>query len=189
LPGFGGWFGQKAKSGGGPLIDLGVHRLDLALWLMGYPKPTWVIGRTYDEIAAPLAKKAKKAYDVEDLAAGMITFENGASLIVEASWACNMGQNELMETRLMGTKGGLVQRNVGEGYDFEAELYLDKNGAQFDMKLHPPVPAAPNAQFHYVESILNDKPHIATGDEGLTVMRLLDALYKSAETGKPVQVG
>ena len=46
MPGFGGWFGTKALAGGGPLIDLGVHRLDLALWLMGYPKPTWVLGST-----------------------------------------------------------------------------------------------------------------------------------------------
>lgn len=51
MPGFGGWFGTKALAGGGPLIDLGVHRLDLALWLMGYPKPQWVMGNTYCLIA------------------------------------------------------------------------------------------------------------------------------------------
>jgi hypothetical protein len=47
MPGFGGWFGQKALAGGGPLIDLGVHRLDLALWLMGCPQPAWIMGATY----------------------------------------------------------------------------------------------------------------------------------------------
>ena len=51
------WFGQKALAGGGPLIDLGVHRLDLALWLMGYPQPIWVLGGTYDPIGSALAKE------------------------------------------------------------------------------------------------------------------------------------
>ena len=60
MPGFGGWFGQKALSGGGPLIDLGVHRLDLALWLMGYPKPVWVMGSTYNPIATACAKERQE---------------------------------------------------------------------------------------------------------------------------------
>jgi predicted dehydrogenase len=188
MPGFGGWFGQKALSGGGPLIDLGVHRLDLALWLMGHPKPAYVLGATYDHLAAPLARKAGKAFDVEDLAAGFILFENGASLVVEASWAGNIADRELMETRLFGTKAGLVQRNVLEGYQFEAEMYLEKDGAQFDMKLHPPMPAVPSPMYHFIESIVTDTPHIATADDGLMVQELLDALYRSAETGKPVKV-
>ncbi|MHC4253317.1 MAG: Gfo/Idh/MocA family protein, partial [Planctomycetota bacterium] len=115
IPGFGRWFGQKALSGGGPLIDLGVHRLDLALWLMGYPKPTWVMGNTYDPIASRLAREDKKDFDVEDLAAGFVKFENGASLVIEASWAAHVAERELMETRLLGDRGGLVQRNVGGG--------------------------------------------------------------------------
>ncbi|MCX7004516.1 MAG: Gfo/Idh/MocA family oxidoreductase [bacterium] len=187
LPGFGGWFGQKALSGGGPLIDLGVHRLDLALWLMGYPKPAYVLGRTYNPIGTRLAKEQNKKFDTEDLAAAFITFENGASLEIEASWAANIKEREMMETRLYGTKAGLVQRNLNEGYEFEAELFLEKNGCQFDMRLHPPVPAVKGACVHFVEAILGNKPHIATGEEGATVMELLDAIYTSAATGKPVR--
>ena len=93
-----------------------------------------------------------------------------------------------MQTRLLGTKGGLVQQNVGEGYQFEAEIYVERNGAQYDMKLHPPVPGTQGAMYHFVDCIVNDKPHIATGEEGLTVMKLLDAIYKSAETGAPVKI-
>ncbi|MEK7765408.1 MAG: Gfo/Idh/MocA family oxidoreductase, partial [bacterium] len=63
MPGFGGWFGQKALAGGGPLIDLGVHRIDLALWLMGAPQPVWALAGTYDRIARPLAKASGKAFD------------------------------------------------------------------------------------------------------------------------------
>jgi len=188
MPGFGGWFGQKALAGGGPLIDLGVHRLDLALWLMNYPQPVWVLGSTYNPIATRLAKQQGKSFDVEDLATGMIKFANGATLAVEASWAANIGERELMETRLYGTEGGLVQRNVGEGYEFEAVIYQERNGAQYDMKLHPPVPQVQGSMYHFVESLVQDKPHVATGQEGLIVMELLDAIYQSAATGKPVQI-
>jgi predicted dehydrogenase len=170
MPGFGGWFGQKALAGGGPLIDLGVHRLDLALWLMGYPKPAWVLGSTYDKIAGPLAKKSGKAFDVEDLAGGMIKFENGASLAIEASWAANIADPEWMETRLLGDKGGLVQRNVGGGYEFEAELYGEKAGKPFARRIAPAKGRVPTSGWHFIESIVSGEPHIATGEEGLRVM-------------------
>ncbi|MBN2711631.1 MAG: Gfo/Idh/MocA family oxidoreductase, partial [Planctomycetes bacterium] len=188
MPGFGGWFGTKSLSGGGPLIDLGVHRLDLALWLMGYPQPKWIMGGAWNPIATEIAKREKKTYDVEDLACGMIQFENGACLEVEASWAANIAESELMETRLLGTKAGLVQRNVGGGYNFEAEIYLEKDGAQYDMKLHPPVPARQSSYYHFVDCIANNKPHMATGEEGLIVMEILDSIYESAKKGKPIQV-
>ncbi|MDD2707968.1 MAG: Gfo/Idh/MocA family oxidoreductase [Verrucomicrobiae bacterium] len=188
MPGFGGWFGTKSLAGGGPLIDLGVHRLDLALWLMGYPKPTWVMGSTYNPIATAIAKKEGKTFDVEDLAVGLVKFENGATLEVEASWAANIKQNELMETRLLGTKAGLIQCNKGEGYEFEAEIFLERNGARYDMALHPPVPAAKKSMYHFCDAILNNRPHIATGEEGLIVMELIDAIYASAAKGAPVKI-
>lgn len=188
LPGLGGWFGQKALSGGGPLIDLGVHRIDLALWLMGYPKPVWVMGSTYNPISAALAAKRNAIFDVEDLAVGLVKFENGATLEVEASWAANIKESELMETRLFGTLGGLVQRNVEETYKFEAELYIEREGAQYDMKLHLPVPPVPTPMHHFIDCILNDKPHIATGEEGLLVMQILDSLYQSAADDAPVKI-
>jgi predicted dehydrogenase len=188
LPGFGGWFGQKDLAGGGPLIDLGVHRLDLALWLMGYPKPAWVMGNVYDPIGSRLAKEQKKKFDVEDFASAMIKFENGASLSLEASWAANIKQNEEMETRLLGTKAGLVQKNIHEGYEWEAEIFVERDGCQYDMKLHPPVPAAKGAMYHFVDAIVNNTPHMATGEEGVTVMKILDAIYASARKGGPVQI-
>jgi predicted dehydrogenase len=188
MPGFGGWFGSKKLSGGGPLIDLGVHRLDLALWLMGYPRPVWVMGSTYHQIAGEKARREGKVFDVEDLAVGMVKFENGASLELEASWAANIAENELMETRLLGTRGGLVQRNKNEGYEFEAELFIEREGCQFDMKLHPPVPAVPTPMAHFAQCILNNEPPTASGEEGLVVMELLDAIYESAATGAPVKI-
>lgn len=188
MPGFGGWFGQKALAGGGPLIDLGVHRLDLALWLMGYPKPTWVMGNTYDPIARAAAAASGKAFDVEDLAAGFIRFDNGATLVLEASWAANIREAELMETRLLGTKAGLLQHNVGEGYDFDAHMFYEQGGAQFDLRLHPTGAVGLSAMHDYAQAILTDTPHPAPGEEGLIVMEILDAVYESARTGAPVQI-
>ncbi len=188
MPGFGGWFGTKALSGGGPLIDLGVHRLDLALWLMGYPQPVWVLASTYNHIASKLAQQQDKVFDVEDMAVALITFENGTTLEVEASWAANIADEELMQTRLLGTKAGLLQRNINGTYEFEAKIYYERDGSQYDTELRPPVPDATSSMAHFVDSLVADRPHIATGEEGLIVMELLDAIYESAESGKPVKI-
>ena len=125
---------------------------------------------------------------MEDLAVALIRFDNGATLELEASWAANIRERELMETRLLGTKAGLVQRNLDETYKFEAEIFLERDGAQFDMKLHGPTRPVPTAMSHFVDSIVNDTPHIATGEEGLLVMEMLDAIYASAKLGEPVRV-
>jgi predicted dehydrogenase len=188
LPGFGGWFGKKSMSGGGPLIDLGVHRLDLALWLMGYPKPTWVMGSTYNPIASRLAKEKNMEFDVEDFATAVIKFDTGATLNLTASWASNIKEAELMETRLLGTKGGLVQRNRNGGYDFEAELYIERNGSQFNMQPDSNTSDVPTAVGHFADCITNNTPHTATGEEGLIVMELLDAIYAGAEKNEPIKL-
>ncbi len=188
MPGFGGWFGTKALSGGGPLIDLGVHRLDLALWLMGYPRPTWVMGSTYDPIARQAAERAGKPFDVEDLAAAFIRFDNGASLVLEASWAAHIQERELMETRLLGTRAGLLQKNLDEGYTFDAQVFTEQHGSAFDMHLHATDQAAPPAMHDYAEAILTGRPHPAPAEEGLRVMEILDAIYESARSGRPVEM-
>lgn len=187
MPGFGGWFGQKKMAGGGPLIDLGVHRLDLALWLMGYPKPAYVIGKTYNHIGSRLAKQQGKKFDVEDLASGYISFKNGATLVIEASWAANIAENELMETRLFGTKAGLVQRNLNGTYNFECEIFSEEQGSFYTKKFISGA-SGNSAMYHFVDAIIHNKPHPATGEEGLIVMEILDAIYKSAQTGKPVKI-
>jgi predicted dehydrogenase len=187
IPGLGGWFTTKALSGGGPLIDLGVHRIDLALWFMGYPAPNWVMGATYDHIGSRLARLSGKTFDVEDLAVALVRFENGATLVAEASWAANIAEAELMETRVLGTEGGLLYRNVGEGYEFEAEFYTSAHGEVAREKIRPTGQAKGSAH-HFIHSIITGTPHIATGEEGLIVMELLDAIYRSAETGEPVRI-
>ena len=188
VPKLGSWFTQKALAGGGPLIDLGVHRLDLALWLMGYPKPTWVLANTFAEIATKQAASQGKEYSVEDSAFAMIRFEDGQMLELEASWAINQRANDFMETRLYGTEGGLIQHNLHEGYEFAAEISVEKHGVQIDMTPHSPIPASKSAYHHFVEAIRDDVPHTATAEEGILVMELLDAIYQSAASGAPVRL-
>jgi predicted dehydrogenase len=189
MPGFGGWFGTKELSGGGPIIDLGVHRLNLAMWLMGSPNPVSVSSSIYDRIARPLAQRQKKTFNVEDLGCAMIRFDNGATLILEASWAGFSEKREDMVTHLYGDKGGIIQRNVGEGYDFEAMVYTEQNGTLWSSRMLEATQPTPSSYQEFVDAVLDDRKPCADGEEGLRVQLVLDAIYKSAATGREVRIG
>ena len=186
FPSFGSWFGQKALSGGGPLIDLGVHRLDLALWLMGYPEPAVVLGSTYHHRAQAEAEKQQQLFDVEDLACGLIKFTNGATLVLEASWASHTDEQEHMVTKLYGTNGGLLQANLNGTYQFKAEVYTEEGGHFYTKKLDASCIPAPSAQVEFIDSILEKRPPLATGEQALKVQKILEGIYRSAETGREV---
>lgn len=184
----GSWFFDKQQSGGGPLIDLGVHRLDLALWLMGYPEPAYVMGSTYAKFGPERAKAKGLEYTVEDLACAMIKFKNGATLELDASWASHVKEREDQYTRLIGTKAGLLHKNVNEGYTYEVEFFKTEDGVGLDSKLHEPAPAMPSAFTLFADAVRDDTDFLVKPEEGVIVMRLLDAIYKSAATGKPVEL-
>lgn len=188
IPNFGSWFGKKKLAGGGPLIDIGVHRLDFALWLMGYPKPTCVLACAHNKIASERAKAEGVEFDVEDYSSAQILFENGISLQLEAAWACHIKGPEEVETAIFGSKGGLRQKNDEGTWDFHSILFSDANGAKLDTEVTRPKDAPPSAMYHFVDAILNDTPNTADGQEGYRVMKILDAIYLSAETGKPVTI-
>lgn len=184
----GSWFFDKAQSGGGPLIDLGVHRLDLALWLMGYPEPAYIMGSTYAKFGPERACKKGLEYTVEDLACAMIKFKNGSTLELDVSWASNVKEMELQTTRLLGTKCGLLQKNLNEGYTYEIEFFKNNSGAPFDCKLHEPTADMPTAYALFAEAVRDNTEFLVQPEEGVTVMRILDAIYESAASGKPVEL-
>ncbi len=188
IPGVGGWFTTKKLSGGGALIDLGVHRLDLALWYMGYPRPVSVSGATYGAFGQALAARQGKTFDVDDLAVGFVRFENGATLALEASWAGNSEKREDMFTYVYGTKGGAVMRNTGEGYDFEARLFVEIAGTLQEARPLARPEGLESVRDHFVRSILAGREPIAPGEHGLTLMRIIDGLYASAESGREVRL-
>jgi predicted dehydrogenase len=191
IPKFGGWFGRRELAGGGPLIDLGVHRLDLAWWLMGRPEPVTASGAAWAEIGPRLAREQGKVFTTEDMAAGLVRFRGGAVAAVEASWACNCEREEEMFTELYGTAGGAVQRNVGEGYDFESLLFLDAGGRQVDLraKLPPKTSDEESSIAEFARLALAGRTR-AEGDwrDGLAVQRMLEGIYRSARLGREVRV-
>lgn len=180
IPGMGGWFTTKSMSGGGPLIDLGVHVLDLTLWLMGNPKPVYVLGSSYAKFGPGMARAQGGSYDVEDLATGMVKLENGATVVVEASWHSHVDR-ERIYSQLIGTKGGAELDPL--------RVYTDVNGNGADIQLqHPNVSGHEMEIIHFVECIRENKTPIATGEHGLHIQLILDAIYQSATTGKGVEI-
>ena len=171
------------------MIDLGVHRLDLALWFMGYPRAVSVSASTYEHLGCKLASEAGLEFDVEDLAAAFIRLQNGATLILETSWDGYSEKKEDMVTQIYGTKGGVIQRNVGEGYDFEAKMFTEENGILMESRtLGVGKKRSKNSMEHFVDCILDDQEPIATGEQGFECMRIIDAIYLSAEKGREVQL-
>ena len=187
MPRFGGWFSQKKMSGGGPLIDLGVHMLDLTRWLIGSPKAVTVSASTFAHIAQSLARAQKKEFDVEDLASALIRFDNGSSLIIEVSWALNFEEREKVYLELSGTKGGLS--NVSFDYkDTTTCIFREENGAMVKTVPLKYPPSFENAQQHFVNCILEDRQPGPGADDGVETMRILDAIYESARIGREVEL-
>jgi len=195
IPGKGGWFTTRELSGGGPLIDLGVHMLDLAIWLMGNPVPVAVSGATYckfaDAYGAADSEHAKfgegdadGTFDVEDLAIGFIRFANGTSLQVECSWASNI-EVEKNFVELRGTKAGAT---VGGG---PLKVFTESGGVLADLE---PKPGKGDwgghggHLKHFVDVVLRGATPINTPQDGVHMIQILSALYESAETGKEVRL-
>lgn len=188
-----GWFTDKSKSGGGAVLDIGVHVIDLTWYLMGRPKPVAVSGVTHKRIGAYETRSVKGwaaaggnvgVFDNEEAASALIRFENGASMSVDISWAIN-GKEEKMFSKIYGTKGGASFRPL--------EIYGEEDGFLTDTV---PVlvpedtwqPAFERETAHFVDCVLSGEKPISGVDDGVTVQRMLNAIYESAETGREVQL-
>ncbi len=180
VPGDGTWFTDKSKSGGGPLIDLGVHMIDLSMYLMGFPKPVAVSGATFREFAGKCSKGG--VFDVEDLAMGFIKFDNGACLQLEFSWASNIA-DEVRFVELRGDKVGIKIENDS------LHVYGERYGSTYDE--HP----KPRGDYghavairHFADVILNGAEPVFTPDQGVDMIKILNAIYESARTGKEIEL-
>ncbi len=190
----GGWFGDKSRSGGGPLIDLGVHVIDLVRYLMGNPKPVSVYGATWQklfnrphiigEVAyESVSKSSDDICDVEDLAVALIRFANGAALSVETSFSLNVGKDEGI-IELFGTKAGAK-------LDPELKIYTEMNNYLSNIEFDTPTALSFDGLFareidHFVACIREGIPCLAPAADGVEIMRILDAIYESARTGHEV---
>lgn len=192
IPGWGTWFTQKAQSGGGPLIDIGVHLLDLSLYLMGNPKPVSVFGSTYAEFGPKKrgigtwgTPNWSGTYDVEDLATALIKMEDGSSLTLEVSWAVHMDTDSSPFIHLMGTEGGASLR--GNAGKFLTE--------KFDRPIESAFEAPANDEGgrirlsrHFLECVREGKEPITSALSGFTNNLILEAIYESSRTGEVVKL-
>jgi predicted dehydrogenase len=200
-----GRFHIQSASGGGPLYDLGVHALDLVLWLMGNPRVISASGVTYDKLArseqdlvtsltesgAPVGVYDPRPYDpdefdVEDMAAGLVRLEDGGAVDIRVSWAANVPDGA-GNTLILGTEGGLQLR----------PLTLIRNMGRYQVDVTPKVPRDPDIPFyghwraaeHFCRVVRHESEAIVRQEEVLNVMRALDGLYRSARLGRAVELG
>ena len=191
----GGWFGDKEYAGGGPLIDLGVHVIDLVRFLAGNPKPISVYGVTYNNLDPNRAGGGQSwvsttsgfefKHNVEDMAAAMIRFDNGLTLSVEASFKLNIKQDR-GEIELFGTKAGAK-------IDPQVEFFADMNGIFVDIKPFGNSALSFDGLFnreiaHFVDCCLGNCECISPAEDGVVLMKILDAVYESAKTGHEVVI-
>jgi predicted dehydrogenase len=177
--GRGAWFVSKEKAGGGALADIGVHVLDLTWWLMGGPKPTRVLASAYRNLCQEEFAKRGVLCDVDELTAAMVKFENGASAFFDVSWAAN--QEQPFNVRIFGTQGG-----------FELDppaVHKGEKGAFVDAKVEPTPDDTVTAYRHFIDCLrYPEQPMTASGEECLGVMRMLDGIRRSAESGQEVEI-
>ena len=189
----GGWFTNKSMAGGGPIIDLGVHVIDQTRYLMGNPRPVSVYAMTSERMKDRSHLKAgvewlsqskglEQVFDVEDFGVALIRYEGGKGTLLETSYDLN-GQSQ-GKKELFGTKGGIKM----EGKDFT--IFTELNDYLVDVtpqvNLSNGLSKIDSEIAHFVDCIQNGTACIAPGEDGLTIMRILDAIYESARTGREV---
>jgi len=177
--GAGGWFVDKKRAGGGALIDIGVHPLDCVWWLMGAPEPAVVLGQAYQKFKHAVPKKIN--FDVDDSAFAMIRFKNDATLMLECSWALYRQTGGIRE--IAGTKGGANLNPL--------TLFTEQDGVQ--MTATPELGKKKKGPFqgevqHFARCVLRQEKPIPSAEQGVMLMKMLDAVYKSAATGKEVRI-
>lgn len=191
-----GVFLNEYEQGGGPLIDIGTHALDLTLWMMDNYKPKMVVGSVFKKLGDQ--KETGNAwgdwdpneYTVEDSAFGFVTMENGATIILESSWALNTLDIGEAKTTLCGTLAGADMREglrinkADLGKLVTVKPSLDAAGVDFfDGSAAEPQDVEAKL---WIDSILNDTEPTVKPEQALVVTQILEAIYKSAKTQQAV---
>ena len=197
IPSLGSWFTSKEMAGGGPLIDLGVHMLDIGLYLLGDPVAVTVSGATYAELGprgrGESANAAKhivgSAFEVEDLALALIRFANGATLQLDVSWAVYGSAHDNFGVTLFGTDGGAELNVVNYAEEDTLRLFTDLAGQPATV-----APRIPKNEGHlrvvreFVAIVRSGAWLHHHGEAGLKRAQIIDACYASAGAGREVLV-
>lgn len=197
IPRLGSWFVSKEQAGGGPLIDLGVHVLDMAMYLMGEPRPIAVSGNTYAKFG-PRGLKGwgtgqfsdrQLPYEVEDLGTAYVRLANGATLLLEASWATHSSAGDDFGVTLYGSEGGAELAVENYGYEHTVRLFTDVEGEPADCAVKTPEGGGHTTVVaNFVRAILENAPQVPSAAEGLRRTEVIDAIYRSAGEGHEVRL-
>ena len=185
-------FIQKKHSGGGPCIDIGVHILDLTLWFMGNPTPVAVTGVARNEIAKQsnsftgMGGKIPRSYDVEDMAAAFVRFDNGATLMLEVSWLLHHDtQGEDMQMWLYGTNGGSHWPKC-EVYQSNKKTLQHYNRTLKNTRDQLEAHAQECVEF--AQAVVDGAPSPVPAEQSIQVMAILDGIYRSQVKGSEVKI-
>ena len=202
-----GVFPDKSQQGGGPLIDIGTHALDITLWMMDNYKPVSVMGSVFEKLGhLPEATEGNmfgpwdpETYEVEDSAFGYIKMENGATIFLESAWALNVKESREAATTLCGTKAGaeLIGGMSHAGYDLifnktsfgkltEEKLSEGGTVAFFEGEGAGEPKDLECAQ--WLDAIINDKEPLVKPEQAFVVTQILDAIYRSAAEGREIKL-
>jgi predicted dehydrogenase len=201
IPGLGGWFTTKALSGGGPLIDLGVHALDLAMHLTGNHEPVRASGQVVSKFGSPIEDyrytnmwsgppKLDGVFDVEDGAVGLVRFENGMTLEVNVTWAANLPEDVLPSgVTILGTKAGCFFELFGK----KVQIATEEEGLITDVSPHFETGDSHDVAWgrqyrQFIAAVQDGVPPHATAEDGRCVQALIDSIYASSEAGREVEV-
>ena len=188
-----GVFGQKELQGGGPMIDIGVHMIELAHYVMGQPKPVAISGNVWTYLGDKKPEAVSiwpdwdyKTYTVEDLAVGQVRFENGAIMQIETSFASHI-EKDIQNVTFMGTKGGATFRPAKLFTDLDGTMvtitpdYLPNDDASWDVLFTAKLK-------HWIDAATKGAPLTANGEEGMVVQKILNGLYDAADAGKEIPI-
>ncbi len=179
----------KKLAGGGPCMDIGVHILDLGLWLLDFPRPESVVGVAQANIAhtkhmpGGWGEWDRKQFDVEDFAAGFVRFKDGSSLTLESSWLGHVAQAEELRCTILGTKAGVSWPG--------GEVWTAQNGLLVDAKLTPKSTgrgAHENQIRAFYDCVADGKPSPVPPEQSLDVIKILDGIYRSQRTRREVRL-
>ena len=191
-----GVFMNEYEQGGGPLIDIGTHALDLTMWCMDNYKPKYCVGTTYHKLADKFPTGnawgdwKPGELTVEDSAFGFIVMENGATIILESSWALNMLDPREAITTLCGTDGGadmldgLRINGIRNGRQYVLKPDLNAGGVAFYDGAGGENPSNREARL-WLEAVRNDTEPFVTPEQAYAVSSILEGIYTSAKTGEP----
>ena len=202
-----GVFPDKSKQGGGPLIDIGTHALDITLWCMDNYEPETVTGSVFEKLGhLPEATEGNmfgpwdpEKFEVEDSAFGYIKMKNGATIFLESSWALNVKDSREAATTLCGTKAGaeMVGGMSGQSYDLIfnettggilTEEHISDTGAIAFFEGKGGGSPAEKECKQWLEAILEDKEPLVKPEQAFVVTEILDSIYKAAAAGHEIRL-